>query len=144
LEALSIPWGLGDVVHEHPQRVPYSRSLELLAESDGVFVLGVDEVGYLPSKLFSYALSGKPLLASLQRKSEACHYFESIPELGCFLSFDEKGEMPECEAEKVVERFLQELRDGIRRNRESMIREYLAPGMAARHAALFEACLAGG
>ena len=97
--------GVNDLVSERPERVSYRRSLELLVESDGGFVLGVDDPGYMPSKLFSYALSGKPLLVSLHRDSPAFAQCQAIPELAHVLWFDGHGAMPLPDAVRVARGF---------------------------------------
>lgn len=133
--------GVGDLVAESPERVSYRRSLELLLEGDGVLILGVDDAGYMPSKLFSYALSGKPLLAALHRDSPAFAQFQNTPGLGHVLWFDQSGEMQLSEAVQIVYAFLQEAAARRTFDRHAILEPFLAPAMARRHAELFEACL---
>jgi hypothetical protein len=141
LEEVAQRTGIGDLVREHPERVAYRRSLELLRDSDGAIVLGVDDAGYMPSKLFSCALSGKPLLASLHRDSAAFSLFESTPELGQVLWFDGKGAMPIDDAARVVKGFLDRTAASETVDRRAMLEAFLAPRMARRHAELFAECL---
>ena len=100
--------GIADLVREDPHRVSYRRSVELLLEGDGVLVLGVDDAGYMPSKLFSYAISGRPVLAAIRRDSPAFAQFQSTPELGHAIWFDQSGEMPVIAAAQEVASFLGE------------------------------------
>ena len=134
--------GIGDLVGEHPERVSFRHSIELLLGGDGTLVLGVDDDGYMPSKLFGYALSGKPLLASLRRDGPAYAELESTPGLGHALWFDRDEDMPIAEAVRAVGGFLQEC--VVRRSfeRRALLERFLAPAMADRHAELFEACVA--
>jgi hypothetical protein len=132
---------VADLVSEDPSRVSYRRSLELLLEGDGAVVLGVDDAGYMPSKLFSYALSGKPLLASLRRDSPAFAAFNDMPELGNALWFDRWSEMPVTEATNAVRAFLQKVVARQTFDRRAILTSYFASAMARRHAQLFEACL---
>ena len=141
LAELARKYGVSDLVSEHPKWVSYRRSLELLLESDGALILGVDDTGYMPSKLFSYALSGKPLLASLRRDSPAFAQFQSSPELGHALWFDKVVEMPTVDAMKILNDFIQEVVARKKFNRRAMLEPFLASTMALRHAQLFEACL---
>src|SRR5262249_33575043 len=103
--------------------------------------LGVDDEGYMPSKLFSYALSRRPLLASLHRRGPAFAEFQSAPELGHALWFGSSEDMTDEEAAKIVRGFLERIRgeEGIRRGGGDHI--YLASEMAQHHAALFNTCL---
>jgi hypothetical protein len=136
--------GIADLVEEWPQRVPYRRALELMLESSALLVLGADDSGYVPSKLFGYALSGRPLLACLRRDGPAYALFRSEPRLGRALWFDQKHEMPLDEAASVVREFLHEVAAGMTFDRRSFLQAHLSPAMARRHVELFQACLGGG
>jgi hypothetical protein len=142
LQEIAREAGVGDLVEERPQRVPYRRALELVLESDGLLILGVDDAGYIPSKLFGYAQSGLPLLASLRRDGPAFAEFQAHPELGHVLWFDAAGSMPLDEAAAVFEGFLQQAAAGVRVDRKAVLERHSAPAMARRHVEIFEACLA--
>ena len=134
-------WNLGDIVQELPGRVSYRRSLELLLGADGALIFGVDDAGYMPSKLFCYALSGKPLLAVIRRDGPAFPMFQGDLRLGEILWFDETNTIPPDAAASAVVRFLGECGRHRGVDRRSSIDAFLAPAMARRHAELFEACL---
>lgn len=141
LEELAGRNGLGDVVHEFPQWVRYTETMKLLRESDGLLILGVDSSGYMPSKLFLYALSGKPLLACFRSDSPAREVFESMSGLGELLTFDpspSRSAEPSTQGRAAVERFLRDVKSGRRVDRTATIAQYTVAEMARRHAALFE------
>jgi len=133
--------GVGGLIIEDPKWISYRRSLELLREGQGALILGVDDAGYMPSKLFSYALSGKPLLASLRRDGPAYALFEDKPGVGRALWFDQSGEMPPADAANIVGDFLQEVAARRTFDRMNMLEPFLAATMARHHVELFEACL---
>ena len=110
-------------------------------QSEGALILGVDDAGYMPSKLYSYALSGKPLLASLHRDGPAYAELDSNPILGRALWFDRSGEMPVDRAAEVVGAFVREVVARRSFDRRVALKTFLAPSMARRHVELFEACL---
>jgi len=141
LEIVGREIGVGDLIAELPERLSYRQSLEMLLRSDGAFILGVDDAGYMPSKLFSYGLSGKPLLASLRRDSPAYAQFQRSPKLGHALWFDRFTEMPVIEAANMLNDFLQEVVARRRIERRDIVEPFLVPAMARRHVELFEACL---
>ena len=141
LEAAAQRVGVGDLVSELPGRVSFRHSLESLLKCDGALILGVDDAGYMPSKLFSYALSGKPLLASLHRDSPAFAQFQATPGLGRALWFDDNGEMPITDAAQVVASFLNAAATAESDDRRALLEPFLAPTMSLRHANLFDACL---
>ena len=130
--------GVGDLIEERPSGVSYRRSLELLQESDGALVLGVDDAGYMPSKLFMYACSGKPLLAVLRNDGPACAEFVRNPTLGHALWFGPSGEMPSNAAGDVLKQFLCEVFRGQSFNRTGVLEPFLARAMACRHIELFD------
>jgi hypothetical protein len=136
--------GVGHLVREHPGRVSYRRSLNLLVESDGGLILGNDDIGYMPSKLFTYGLSGKPLLASLRYEGPAYSQFLDTPELGRAIWFRESTEIPITEAAEVVKAFIHDIVARRNIDRRSILEPFLAPAEARRHVDLFEACLQGG
>jgi hypothetical protein len=133
---------VADLVREYPARVSYRRSLELLLQSDGALVLGVDDAGYMPSKFATYTYSGKPLLACLHRDGPAFALLREQPSLGHALWFSPTQEMPLADATAEVAAYLEEVRSGRTFARQAELAAYTAAAMAARHVQLFEACLA--
>ncbi len=131
--------GVGDLVDERPGWVSYLKSLEVLRDGDGALILGVDDAGYMPSKLFTYAYSGKPLLALLRREGPAYAAFQRAPDLGHALWFSAGRAMPIEDAAAELRSFLEEVVKGQTFDRADAVRPFLAGAMAARHAALFEA-----
>src|SRR5262249_36336212 len=102
--------GVGDLVFEEPGRVSYRRSLELLLQGDGGLILGVDDPGYMPSKLFSYAFSSKPIISILHRDGPAFAHLQRFPELGHRLWFGATDEITLQEAAEALEPYLREVR----------------------------------
>jgi hypothetical protein len=139
LAEVAIEYGIGDLVDERPGWVSYRKSLELLLKSDGALVLGVDDAGYMPSKLFIYAYSGKPLLALLHKEGPAFAEFQKNSNLGHALWFSETGAIPVAEAATVLQKFLAEVERKDRFDRSSVVEPFLARNMAARHVELFNA-----
>ncbi|MEA2952063.1 MAG: hypothetical protein QOJ96_1583 [Alphaproteobacteria bacterium] len=134
-------YGVADIVSEHPVRVSYRRSLELLLQAEGALILGVDDSGYMPSKLLPYAYSGKPILASLHRDSPALRIFRETPDLGHAVWFADSEEMPVAEAANIVGDFLAEAVSRRQFDRHACLEPYSVAAMARRHAEVFEACL---
>jgi Glycosyl transferase 4-like domain len=72
VEAVAREMGLGDVVTEHPARVPYLDALNLLTVADGIVALGSSEAHYTASKIFPSIFARKPLLAVYHEASSVC------------------------------------------------------------------------
>ena len=140
LARIAVEYDVADLVGEYPARVTYRRSLELLLQGDGALVLGVDDVSYMPSKLATYAYSGKPLLACLHRDGPALAMLREQPALGHVVWFSQNQEMPLADAAAAVAAYLEEVRSGRTFARQAALAPYTAAAMAARHAQLFEAC----
>ena len=132
---------VGDLISESPSRVSYRRSLELLLDSAGALILGVDDAGYMPSKLFPYAYSGKPLLAILRRDGPAFAAFQDMPVLGHATWFDEEADMPLVDAIAMLRPFLEEAVARRTFDRRAVVQPFTASAMAERHADLFERVL---
>lgn len=71
VEPIAANHGVADLVDERSERVPYLEALQALKESHGVMLVGSIFPEYTPSKLFSCVLSGRPVLAILNRDSLA-------------------------------------------------------------------------
>jgi peptidoglycan/LPS O-acetylase OafA/YrhL len=142
LHDIAIQHGLGAIVEEHPERVTYRRSIELLSSSNGALVLGVDDGGYMPSKLFSYALSGKPLLALLRHGSPAWRLLDGRPEIGRVLTFGAANDGDELErTADTLAAHLHDMERGTIVDRRQALEPFLAPAMADRTAELFAASI---
>lgn len=63
--------GIAHLVTETPQRVPYLEALNLLANSQGILLLGSDEPHYTASKIYPAILSGTAMLGIFHRASSA-------------------------------------------------------------------------
>lgn len=132
--------GLGDIVIEEPSIVSYSTAISRALAADGLLVLGVDDPDYMPSKLFTYAFTGKPLLVCLHRESQANDYFVSFPDLGTLIHFGEADTNYEAEDKELVA-FLSNLNCRKHFDRCGVMHQFSAASMAAQHASIFERCL---
>ncbi len=61
--------GIGEYVKEHPQRVPYFESLQLLLQADMLLIPGSTDPNYTASKLYPYIMACKPVLAAFHKNS---------------------------------------------------------------------------
>lgn len=98
----------GDVVTEHPARIPYLDVLAHLEAADGVFVLGSTEPHYTPSKVYQGVLSDRPIFAVLHQDSTACDVVRETG-VGTVLAFD---------GERDVDRIETDFADGFRAFRQ--------------------------
>ncbi len=71
IEPLARELGVGDLVQEQTERVPYLQGLALLRDSAAVLIIGSDDPAYSASKVYPCILSGRPLLAILHESSLA-------------------------------------------------------------------------
>jgi glycosyltransferase involved in cell wall biosynthesis len=134
--------GAGDLVKESPTRKTYLESIQLAQAADGLLVLGVDDAGYMPSKLFAYLLLGKPVIASFHGASPAATFLEQKIDLVELIRFGEPGASSIEEAAAALKRFLLDMSAGAQRDRAGLLDGQLAPAMARQHAELFEQVLA--
>ena len=76
VEPLAAEEGLGDVVTEVTDRIPYFEALQCLLDADALFVPGLDDPAYAASKIFPYILARKPLLAVFHEESSVVDVLE--------------------------------------------------------------------
>jgi glycosyltransferase involved in cell wall biosynthesis len=138
LQDIARHFGLEDIVEEIPPRITYLKAMELARCSAGLLVLGVDDAGYMPSKLFNYVLLGKPMLACFRSDSPPVQVFGEVEGLGHLLTFDLDNTPPTSIDVITMRNFLSEINQGKRFDRKPLIANYLAPEMARRHAVLFD------
>lgn len=142
MERIAARYLSGNVVMERPNPIPYTLAMAKITAADGLLVLGVDDPAYMPSKLFTYALTGKPLLACLHNASQADRYFEELPGLGHLIHFG--NDSPEEPDAREVNLFMREVAQGVEFNRRQMVAPYMSEGLARRHAKLFDKCTLSG
>jgi hypothetical protein len=142
IQSIAEAHGVGDLVEEHTERVSYYESLRLAAEADGLLIIGVDDRGYIPSKLFSYLLFGKPVLAAFFDDSPAVKLLEQYPGAASLIRFGGEHPTTTDEAARIVQSFLQDVNERRRTDRSALVEPYLAPAMARRHAELFDRVVA--
>ena len=96
-------FGIADLVHETPQRVPYLEALNILANSQGLLLIGSDEPHYTASKIFPALMSGRPYL-SLFHEASSAHSILSAAGGGRALAFQDLDQL---------ESMTEQLRDSI-------------------------------
>ncbi|MEO0451503.1 MAG: glycosyltransferase [Pseudomonadota bacterium] len=85
--------GLGGMVVEHPERVPFLNALSLLANADAIMMIGSDEPHYTASKIYPGLMSGTPFLSLFHEQSSShqilsnaggglAHGFSDIDQIG--------------------------------------------------------------
>lgn len=78
IEPIAIEEGLGEIVSEHPDRIPYSETLRCLLDADALVVPGSNDPAYTASKIYPYLLAGKPLLAVFHENSSVVSLIRSV------------------------------------------------------------------
>jgi glycosyltransferase involved in cell wall biosynthesis len=140
LQSLAQAEGVGELVVERPARIGYVDAMRLALAADGLLVLGVDDQAYMPSKLFLYAMTGKPLLACMHANSQVNVFFQQFPELGTLLHFDGPAESEVAEDMLMLD-FLKQVAERKTFARENVRAEFSAAAMARKHAELFDEIL---
>jgi len=70
--------GIAHLVQEHPRRIGYLASLQLLLETDVALLLGSGDEAYSPSKIYPTLLAGKPTLAIAPAGGALAHILEEL------------------------------------------------------------------
>lgn len=69
--------GVGDLVDEFPQRIPYFEGLACLRDATALIIPGSDDPGYTASKIYPNILAHKPLLGIFNQRSTVCDVLRS-------------------------------------------------------------------
>jgi hypothetical protein len=75
---LAAEYGLEGVVHENPDRIPYSETLRCLLDAHALIVPGSDDSGYTASKIYPYLLAEKPLLTIFHKQSSVVNLVDAV------------------------------------------------------------------
>jgi glycosyltransferase involved in cell wall biosynthesis len=78
-EPIARECGVSDLVEEFPGRIPYFEALAFNLAGDAILLIGSVEADYTASKLFTVALSKKPILALFHRGSLVSKIAASLP-----------------------------------------------------------------
>ncbi len=89
LKPLADAEGVGEWVHEHPQRLPYGEALRCLTDAHAIVVPGSTDPAYSASKLYPCILAKKPLLALFHTHSPAHNVLRHC-KCGFAIGFDQE------------------------------------------------------
>ncbi len=84
---LAITYGVEDRITEQPKRMGYFESLATLKRASALLILGSDDQAYSPSKIFTYALAEKPVIAVFKSESPATQIIKQYCE-GLVLNYE--------------------------------------------------------
>lgn len=93
---LAKSYAIEDVITEQPNRIGYFESLATLKEASALLILGSDDQAYNPSKIFTYALAEKPVIAIFKSESPAKHLINQYCE-ATILDYEGKSAVKEFE-----------------------------------------------
>lgn len=74
VEPVAAAIGLGEIVQEHPGRIPYLDACNVLCQADALVGLGTSERHYTASKIFPCILARRPLLAMYHEASTVVEF----------------------------------------------------------------------
>lgn len=104
VEARAKSCGVGDMVHEHPWRVPYFTSLQCLLDADALVVTGSSDANYTASKIYPYILANRPMLTVFHENSSVNEVIRST-RAGTAVTFGANDSV-DLVAEKIVKNWI--------------------------------------
>ena len=69
IEPLASRYGVGDLVDERSERLPYFQTLSLYLDADAILLIGSNSADYTASKFFNCVAAKKPVLGLFHRRS---------------------------------------------------------------------------
>jgi hypothetical protein len=135
---LALGLGLGNAVQEEPARVPFLEALRLMANSDGLLLVGSDEPHYTASKIYPALMSGRPFLSVFHGLSSA-HALLAQAGGGIALSFTDPLSLGALTA-PIKKAFVQLATDraGLRPVDVAAYAPFTASAVSERYAEIFE------
>lgn len=132
--------GCGSVINEDPARLSYSESVKLVREADGALLLGVNDPGYMASKLFLYLATGRPLLAVIKKGSVMLPFLRESPGV-TVLEFESSGVASDAD-ESALRDYMAAVIGGQCFDRRQTLARWTAREMTRRLASFFDQCAA--
>lgn len=130
--------GVADIVSETPERIPFLDALGVLANSDGILMVGSTEPHYTASKIYPGLMSGRPFL-SLFHESSSAHEILSAAGGGVALSFQDENELHGLKSEiSEALSILVRQPEGLGRADPVVYAPYTASAVAGEFAAIFD------
>jgi hypothetical protein len=139
VEPIAIECGVGDIVREHPHRIPYFEALQCLLDADALIVPGSDDPGYTASKIYPYILAQKPLLAIFHEMSSVVSVLEAT-KAGTVVTF-KTGEEIDQVSKAISANWLRNLLPVTPKTDWEAFIPYTARKMTHRQCAIFDRCL---
>jgi hypothetical protein len=132
--------GVAEWIQEHPQRVPYLDSLQLMLDAHALVLLGSAEPHYTASKVFPYVLAKRPLLAVFHEDSSVITILRDVnaAEVVTFSAV----ENPDAKVNEISARLQQVLSEDYERQVHwEAFESYTTKAMAGRLARTFDAAV---
>ncbi len=130
--------GVADLVRETPQRVPFLEALALLANSDGLTLIGSDEPHYTASKIYPNLMADRPYI-SLFHQASSAHRILTEAAGGATFAFESVDQLDAMAGDiaTALTRIAVHPESFTSPRREAFA-AFTADGVAARYAAIFD------
>ena len=130
--------GLGDIILEHPKRIPYLDAVNVLCQTDGILVLGTTETHYTASKIFPCIMAKKPILAMFHTASSVVDVMTST-NAGELVTYDSR-ETVDCKVSDICEALIRIMSPGYMKPETNWdeFDKYTARSMTKQLAAIFD------
>lgn len=101
--------GVGDLVEENTDRLPYFDALREIRDADGLLIIGSESSAYSPSKVYPYILARRPTLAVLHPQSPATEILQQCV-AATIIQFDDAGGTAVLDVESGLTEFISNVR----------------------------------
>ena len=130
--------GVADLVRETPQRVAFLEALALLANSDGLMLVGSDEPHYTASKIYPNLMADRPYI-SLFHAGSSAHRILTEAAGGVTFAFDSIDQLGGMSSD-IADAFarIAEHPETFTSPRPQAFAPFTADAVAARYAAIFD------
>lgn len=143
IEPVAQRCGVGDLVIEHVERIPYFEALQTLVDSDAILMIGSDDPSYTASKLYPCILARKPIFAIFQEQSSVVSILRSC-QAGQAVTFGAQTTAQVLQAHIMpqIDQLARLPRGAVPATNWSAFAPYTAKEMTRHQCAVFDRCLA--
>jgi hypothetical protein len=136
VEPVARTFGLEDIVHEHPHRIPYFEALRCLTDADYLLILGSDDASYTASKLYPYILAKTLIAGVFHEHSTVVEIFRALRS-GPLVTF-KTGERYEDVAQQVEQQWFRTWPPVCSETNWSALAPYTAKAMTEKLCQVFD------
>jgi len=130
--------GIGDLVDERPERIPYLSALKVMLDSHLLLMIGSNDAGYSPSKIYSCLMTRKKIIALAHEGSSFSKILRHLEARGAVNFFEREDGIALQKIKNILEDFDFRIEVNQYYCNEEKLSQYKADAMTRKITAIFD------